>query len=227
MLHIPGAPSGRRVGGQMSVMVHSSFAPKTLVPALASISPVRDVTAAGCCYIRSRGSCRRISVGTGLLLCFRDNGAAHTLNVNGRRIDTQTGDNDATCRELGATTTLRTGDLDFALHSVVLEVNASDDSEFEFYGGILQTRVAVDRYGFTPIQSGICSAVAATATLRQRSQSTTGIRTGLWSVKEATRCGIRSYSVLRCSDRAGSGMSSKTLGQSTAQAPLSVLMGPA
>ena len=81
-----------------------------------------------------------------MLLCFRDNGAPHTLSVDGRKVNPTSEENDSVCRELGATTTLRTGDLDFALHSVVLDVTASDDQEFQLYGGIVETSIAVDRY---------------------------------------------------------------------------------
>ena len=140
----PGAQCGRLVEGLPSVMGHSSFAPRTPMRASALTLSVRDVLGiASLTHAISLSG----SVGTGLLLCFRDNGATHTLSIDGRQVEPNSGDNDAACRELGATTTLRTGDLDFARHSVLLDVAASDNHQFEFYGGAMDTRVAVDRCG--------------------------------------------------------------------------------
>jgi len=79
------------------------------------------------------------------------------LIVDGRQIESPIArENDATCRDLGATTTLRAGALDFTLHHLLLVVKASERQQFEFFGGKLETKVAVGRCVFAHIQCVSC-----------------------------------------------------------------------
>ncbi|KAH7103721.1 hypothetical protein BKA62DRAFT_49396 [Auriculariales sp. MPI-PUGE-AT-0066] len=82
--------------------------------------------------------------GTGALLCLRGNGAHYGLQVDGKQIAIQTQDNDAACLEFGAETTISTGQFPFAAHNVILSVAASAAHEFQFYGGVASTSIAVD-----------------------------------------------------------------------------------
>ena len=99
------------------------------------------------CRQRQARACRDglQSTGTGLLLCFRSNGAASTLTVDGRTANPAERPNEDACRELGATTTLATDTLDFGSHTVSLAVHASGANQYQFYGGMIRTNIAVDR----------------------------------------------------------------------------------
>ncbi|KAH7103720.1 hypothetical protein BKA62DRAFT_49328 [Auriculariales sp. MPI-PUGE-AT-0066] len=90
--------------------------------------------------------------GTGALLCLRGNEAHYGLQVDGKQVEIQTQDNDATCREFGAETTISTGQLPFAAHSVILSVAASANHEFQFYGGVASTSIAVDSVDEKPTE---------------------------------------------------------------------------
>ncbi|KAH7103722.1 hypothetical protein BKA62DRAFT_696272 [Auriculariales sp. MPI-PUGE-AT-0066] len=109
--------------------------------------PGGSVTGSGSFNFRTQNGNATVSLsfsGTGALLCLRGNGAHYGLQVDGKQIAIQTQDNDAACLEFGAETTISTGQFPFAAHNVILSVAASAAQEFQFYGGVASTSIAVD-----------------------------------------------------------------------------------
>ena len=86
-------------------------------------------------------------VGTGLLLCFTDNGASFNVQLDGQEPAADV-PNDLACIVQGASKTISFQNLEFKAHSFVLSVtNASSAHEFRFFGAVMSTSIALLRYG--------------------------------------------------------------------------------
>ena len=85
--------------------------------------------------------------GTGLLLCFTDNGASFNVQLDGQEPAADI-PNDLACIGQGASNTISFQNLEFKAHSFVLRVtNASSAHEFRFFGAVMSTSIALLRYG--------------------------------------------------------------------------------
>ena len=86
-------------------------------------------------------------VGTGIWLCFTDNGADYALSVDGN--ERSAGATDATtspaCSNTGASSMLAVSGLGSGSHNVQLRVSAAVDKEFMFYGGTIEGSVTSKR----------------------------------------------------------------------------------
>ena len=86
-------------------------------------------------------------VGTGLLLCFTDNGASFNVQLDGQEPAADV-PNDLACVVQGASKTISFQNLEFKAHSFMLSVtNASSAHEFHFFGAVMSTSIAILRYG--------------------------------------------------------------------------------
>ncbi|KAH7100807.1 hypothetical protein BKA62DRAFT_830742 [Auriculariales sp. MPI-PUGE-AT-0066] len=102
----------------------------------------------GSFYFRTQAAGSRVAMnftGTGLVLCFSDNGAAHSIILNASPVTLIPSANDQSCTELGASSAIAIHDLEFTTHNIELTISgASPSREFQFYGGTVETKVLVD-----------------------------------------------------------------------------------
>ena len=129
--------------------------------------------------------------GTGLLLCFTDNGASFKVQLDGQEPAADV-PNDLACIGQGASKTISFQNLEFKAHSFVLSVtNASSAHEFRFFGAVMSTSIALLRYGLLDrAQLNFGSLMAgflATTTESRRRSSTMLIPRGTCSDR-AERC---------------------------------------
>ncbi|EJD39542.1 hypothetical protein AURDEDRAFT_116093 [Auricularia subglabra TFB-10046 SS5] len=101
----------------------------------------------GTAYRRTRAAGARISLtfeGTGLYLCFDTGGAAFALTLDGQIVQTTTSAaNERVCEQADgeANTLLYASGLEYRSHSALLQVAASTEREFRFFGGALEIGV--------------------------------------------------------------------------------------
>ena len=92
-----------------------------------------------------------IPTGTGLILCIEDNGATFSVRIDGHESTTDALYNEA-CIYQGASRAISFENQNFQSHR--LEVNiahASSKHEFQFFGAVIQTRIALLRYSMVLI----------------------------------------------------------------------------
>ncbi|KAH7100813.1 hypothetical protein BKA62DRAFT_771293 [Auriculariales sp. MPI-PUGE-AT-0066] len=99
----------------------------------------------GSFYFRTQAASSRVGLdfaGTGLRLCLTDNSATYTVTLNSTVIKPTVVTNDGGCKGLGASQAILIQDLDFATHTVdLLITGASPSQDFQFFGGILETKI--------------------------------------------------------------------------------------
>ncbi|KAH7100754.1 hypothetical protein BKA62DRAFT_705544 [Auriculariales sp. MPI-PUGE-AT-0066] len=105
------------------------------------------VNGQGSLYFRTQMANATINTaftGTGITLCISDNNAPFTVSLESKQVTVGSTANDAACQTLGAAKTISIGNLDFGSYNIALSVTASNDNEFRFFGGVVQTMIAVD-----------------------------------------------------------------------------------
>ncbi|EJD39563.1 hypothetical protein AURDEDRAFT_116103 [Auricularia subglabra TFB-10046 SS5] len=113
----------------------------------ASSTATDATTADGTVYRRTQVPGARISMafqGTGLYLCFDAGGASFALTLDGKIVQTTTSAaSELACEKSGgeANTLLYASGLEYGSHSALLQVAASAEHEFRFFGGALEIGV--------------------------------------------------------------------------------------
>ncbi|KAH7096615.1 hypothetical protein BKA62DRAFT_760492 [Auriculariales sp. MPI-PUGE-AT-0066] len=105
-------------------------------------------TSTGTFYFRTQTFTSSISLeflGTGLLLCFNDNDATYVITLDGKPAAAEEVAHDETCDNFGSSHTFLINDLNFESHLLWLNVTGGSPAhEFQFYGGVLETKILVD-----------------------------------------------------------------------------------
>ncbi|KAH7097029.1 hypothetical protein BKA62DRAFT_481196 [Auriculariales sp. MPI-PUGE-AT-0066] len=107
----------------------------------------QDTIGSGHAFFRTHTSDAQVAItfdGTGMLLCFTDNGAQYALTVDGSAQSSTAVDaaSDPACASTGATQMYAIGNLAVGSHNAQLRVAASADHEFQFYGGQITAAIA-------------------------------------------------------------------------------------